>query len=158
LLVTTEDGTQYMPITRVKNQAQANALGAGVSVGSIIPIIAPPNGTDIINRLMAQAGQLDTIAFKNTWKNTSDNPNNFKLSLLPIGLYDQFANFVYGASAEAGGYPLWLTQWAGAYGRNGSLTGNNLPVNERGIESGYNAAEAGATYTLTPIDFGGPEP
>jgi len=88
----------------------------------------------MLNGLIAQAGKLnvfDVGDFRNMWRNTPDNPNNFKLSLQPASLYDQFGNFAYGATAEVVGYPLWFTQWAGAYGRNGSLTGNNLPINKQ---------------------------
>jgi hypothetical protein len=159
LVVTTSDGHQYMPITRVKNEAQAKVLG--LKVGDIIPVMAPQNGADIMSNLVAQAGKLNVfepIAFKNMWRNTSDNPNNFKISLQPTSLYDQFGNFAYGATAEVVGYPLWFTQRAGAYGRNGSLTNDNLPINQRDIASGYNAARAGGTYSVAPVDFGGPGP
>ena len=71
----------------------------------------------------------------------------------PAGLYDQFANFGYGVTAETVGYALWLTQRAGAYGRNGSLTGDNLPVNQQDIASGYNAALGGGTYSVVPVHF-----
>jgi hypothetical protein len=146
-----------MPITQVKNQAQAKILG--LPVGSIIPIMVPANAADILNNLMAQAAKLnvfDVTDFKSMWQKTPDNPNNFKLSLQPTGLYDQFGNFAYGATAEAVGYPQGFTQWAGAYGRNGSFTGNNLPINRQDIANGYNAAQSGGTYSATPVSFGGP--
>lgn len=66
VVVTTSDGRQYMPITRVKNEAQAKVLG--LKVGDIIPIMAPQNGADIMSNLVTQAGKLnvfDTSAFKN---------------------------------------------------------------------------------------------
>ena len=146
-----------MPITQVKNQAQADLLG--LKVGDTIPVIVPANGGDIMSNLMSQAGKMnvfDASDFKNMWKNTTDNPNNFKVSLQPTSLYDQFGNFAYGATASQVGYPLWFTQWAGAYGRNGSLTGDNLPINKSDIANGYNSAKTGTTYTAAPVNFGGP--
>jgi hypothetical protein len=97
VVVTTSGGTQYTPMTQVKNPAQAQKLG--LPVGTPVPIAVPP-GID---------PQAAVNQFKNSWDPTplsfyeywKDPSHNYKKT---NPMYDAYGNFSYGATGAADGF------------------------------------------------------
>jgi len=138
VLVTWLSGAQYVPMTNVKNSAQAASYGQ--PIGTSVPIAVPPT--------------MDPQAPVNFWRSTMLNgpipfayywrpggPNDYKLQ---NPMYDAFGNFEYGATGAAVGYS------------NGTLTGmgdllhrgTNNPINTQDILSGANAINSGGTLSM----------
>ena len=163
LLVTLPDGTQYMPITMVKDY-QAHTLG--LPEGSIIPIYVP-SGVDP-DALMSNFAEMSNFA-----KAASDDESAIAGSELVLAVvfrpqgkydykyndgiqYDQFGNFVFGAASALWGYPSSEIQ-AGAGKAHTIYTGpsngpyGNLPVNVQDIQSGYDAMSNGGQLSVVPV-------
>ena len=152
IVITYPNGTQFTRMTQVKGQH----IGLlGLTNGAPIPIFAPSNAPTIISNLLAQTTTRDWTAFYNMW---SAPTNDFKTFIKPVGLYDQFGNFVFGVTAEKGGYPF--IQRAGSAARGGSkwgrvwnaITDSNSDVNQHDIQSGIDAQKAGASYSVVPCN------
>lgn len=128
----------YMPITRVKNQAQANRLG--VPVGSVAPIIVPP-GQDPQGMINQWGSNIlpHPIDFANTWK--PGGPNDYKL-ISPI--YDAYGNFEYGATGTAGGFSNTTLQGMADLLHGGT----NNPINTQDIQSGGHGTRQGTWNTV----------
>jgi RHS repeat-associated protein len=146
--VTLPDGTQYVPVTYVKNQAQANALG--LPIGTLIPILVPP-GTCPQNAVnawltLAVATPPEVLypAFAAYWASPSE---NYKVAVSPI--YDAYGNFEFGATGAAAGIALNTLQTVADQLHGGT----NSSINTQDIQSGYNAIYAGGTlgtFNYTP--------
>jgi RHS repeat-associated protein len=150
LLVTSPDGTQYMPVTEVKNQAQANQLG--VPVGTIAPIIVPP-GQDPQGMINDWTGfSLGNNPYNFAWTWRPDGPNDYKNAQPPqTSIYDAYGNFEYGATGQASGNfidgSVLTTMGDISHG------GTNNPVNTQDIQSGVNTVKNGGTVSVVPVQF-----
>jgi RHS repeat-associated protein len=142
--VTLPNGTSYIPMTTVKNPAQAAAYG--LPVGTATAIATPPgaNPQGDVN-CWANAKDKGFGAFKNYW---ADPAHNYKVVNGPM--YDAYGNFEFGATGEAAGFPLWILQGAADYLHNGT----NNPINTNDINSGFNAIAAGGKLSI--IDYNPP--
>jgi RHS repeat-associated protein len=142
--VTLPNGTQYIPMTTVKNPAQAAAYG--LPVGTAAAIAVPP-GVNPQGDASCWANAKDKGfgAFKNYW---ADPARNYKVLNGPM--YDAYGNFEFGATGEAAGFPLWILQGAADYLHNW----NNNPINTNDINSGFNAVAAGGKLSI--IDYNPP--
>ncbi len=150
VIVTLPGGEQYMPMTTIKNAAQARVLGR--FIGSPVPIFVPPgvNPQAIINRWAIQSASVpstsgDSLAsFYYAFR--PGGPYDFKL-INPI--FDASGNFIYGASATSAGYPSSVVQGIPQLMKGGQ----NDPVNIYDIQSGIDAMMMGGTITVVPVDF-----
>jgi hypothetical protein len=133
----------YMPITRVKNQAQADRLG--VPVGLIAPIFVPP-GQNPQGMIDKWAGDTFThpIDFYNTWK--GGGPNDYKLTN-PI--YDAYGNFEYGATGIAAGFADNNLRGIADLLHGGT----NNPINNQDIQSGINVVNRGGVIIVVPVHY-----
>jgi RHS repeat-associated protein len=148
IVVTLPNGQWYVPMTTVKNPAQAAAYG--LPVGTATPIATPPgaNPQGEVN-CWANAKDKSFGAFKKYW---SDPARNYKVVNGPM--YDAYGNFEFGATGDAAGFPLWILQGTADYLHNW----NNNPINTNDINSGFNAIAAGGKVSIvdTEIFGGGP--
>jgi RHS repeat-associated protein len=143
VVVTLPNGSQYTPMSQVKNDAQAKALG--LPKGTPIPIAVPP-GID---------PQQAVNQFKNSWNPTGsdfyfywkDPTHNYKAGGHPQ--YDAYGNFSYGATGAADGFTCKTLQDEG----DKLHGGKNNPVNKTDINSGFDAVNKGgklSTKDYTP--------
>lgn len=143
--MTLPDGTQYMPVTTVKNQAQENQLG--VPVGTITPIFVPPgaNPQGAINDWSSNS--LSNNPYNFMVSSRQGGPNDFKL-INPI--YDAYGNFQYGATGQASGQFI-----SGMTTGMGDLLhgGTNNPINTQDIQSGANTVKNGGVIITVPVHF-----
>jgi RHS repeat-associated protein len=142
--VTLPNGTTYIPMTIVKNPAQAAAYG--LPVGAATAIATPPGANpqgDV--SCWANAKDKSFRAFKNYW---ADPAHNYKVVNGPM--YDAYGNFEFGATGAAAGFPLLILQGAADYLHNW----NNNPINTTDINSGFNAIAAGGRLSI--IDYNPP--
>jgi RHS repeat-associated protein len=104
--VTLPNGTTYIPMTTVKNPAQAAAYG--LPVGTPTAIATPPgaNPQGDVN-CWANAKDKGFGAFKSYW---SDPLHNYKVVNGPM--YDAYGNFEFGATGAAANFPLSILQAA----------------------------------------------
>jgi RHS repeat-associated protein len=154
LEVTLPGGKEYMPMTVVKNAAQAKLFG--LPVGSPIPISVPPgvNPQALVNAWRA-AGALPTgalalnVAFGEFWM--PGGSHDYKQQS-PKSKYDAFGNFEFGATGVAAGF-------TGAHLQNEATNiqkvkqrnplASNDPVNTMDIQSGIRAESRGGTLGTT---------
>lgn len=147
--VTLPDGTKYVPVTYVKNSAQAAKLG--VKVGTLVPIAVPPSvcPQNAVEYWRAAGPALDFYTrwsdFGHYW--APNGPHDFKI-INPM--YDAYGNFEFGATGVAAGFfPSTLQAIADAI--HGA---HNNPINTQDIASGIHAIQAGGT--LGTFDYPGP--
>jgi hypothetical protein len=165
LLVTLPDGTQYMPITMVKDY-QAHTLG--LPEGSIIPIYVPSEVNP--DALMSDFAKMSNFAEAASESHDESAIATSELVLAVVfrphgpfdykyndGIqYDQFGNFVFGAASALWGYSSSEIQ-AGAGKAHTIYTGpsngpyGNLPVNVQDIQSGYDAMSNGGQLSVVPV-------
>jgi hypothetical protein len=133
-----------MPMTTVKNLAQAQRLG--VFIESAVPIFVPPgqNPQATVNRWSAARGPTILTSFFSAFQ--PGGPNDFKL-ISPI--YDPYGNFIYGASGQAAGIPSWLLQGTGHLIHGGQ----NNPINVWDIQLGIDAVRMGGVISVVPVDY-----
>ena len=145
--VTLPDGTQYVPVTYVKNLAQARKLG--LPQGTLVPIaipdgVCPQKDVNLwANRRATQNMFARYGAFRDFW---ASNEHNYKL-INPI--YDAYGNFEYGATGAAAGVPLWILQGVADELHGGS----NNAINTQDVGSGFGAVASGGTlgsFEYTP--------
>jgi len=145
IVVTLPDGTQYVPMTWVKNSAQARSFG--VPQNTPVAIAVPPgvNPQSMVNTAADFADLLsDPVAFAGYWMPYG--PNDFK-RLNPM--YDAAGNFLYGATGSAAGYSD-ITLQSAADVLSILLHGQrNNPINSMDIEQGYGAISLGGTLGIT---------
>jgi RHS repeat-associated protein len=124
IIVISPSGSGHVPMTSVKNPAQAKWFG--LPVGTPVPIPVPPNvdPQSIPNYWHCTPDQ-GLIHFAQYWWPGGD--HDFKKNGHPE--YDAFGNFEYGASGAAAGYAEGIVQ-SGADAIHG---GFNNPVNEQDI-------------------------
>ena len=140
--VTLPNGTTYIPMTAVKNSAQAAAfdLPEGTPIAIAVPPGADPQG-DV--HCWAQAHNKGISAFKQYW---ADPAHNYKVVNGPM--FDAYGNFEYGATGEAAAFTIAVLQAAAAYLHPGWV---NNPINITDIRSGYDAIYGGGK--LSVIDY-----
>jgi RHS repeat-associated protein len=139
LYVIRHDGTIYVPMTAVKNSAQARGFGApiGTPVAIAVPNGVDPNGPVDYWRVDESRGLGGDLAFANYWRPGGE--HDYKL-IDPR--FDAFGNFEYGASGNVAGYQCeTLTGWGDRLHH-----GHNYPINTQDIQSGYDAIQAGGTF------------
>jgi hypothetical protein len=137
-----------MPVTIVKNQAQATQLG--VPIGSIAPIIVPagqdPQG--MINDWSTSSLSNNSAEFAITWR--PGGPNDYKSANPPSSsIYDAYGNFEYGATGAANGYSSGTLTGMG----NALHGGSNNPINTTDINSGFNAVNNGGVIITVPVHY-----
>ena len=144
VVVTLPYGTSYMPMTTVKNLAQAQRLG--VFIESAVPIFVPSgqNPQATINGWGAARGPSILTSFFSAFQ--PGGPNDFKL-ISPI--YDPYGNFIYGASGQAAGIPSSLLQGMGHLIHGGQ----NNPINVFDIQLGIDAVRMGGVISVVPVDY-----
>ena len=137
------DGTSYIPMSVVKNPAQAAAFR--LPVGAPIAIAVPPGQNPQGDVDCWKNGVVrGRDAFKQYW---SDPKHNYKAGGHPQ--YDAYGNFMFGATGASAGYWISTLQEAGEY-----LHGfNNNPINVQDIQSGYSAIANGGQITI--VDYPG---
>jgi uncharacterized protein RhaS with RHS repeats len=137
------DGTSYIPMSVVKNPAQAAAFG--FPVGTPVAIAVPPKQNPQGDVDCWKNGVVrGRDAFKRYW---SDKKHNYKVEY--GAMYDAYGNFMFGATGASAGYWISTLQEAGEY-----LHGlNNNPINVQDIQSGYSAIANGGQITI--IDYPG---
>jgi hypothetical protein len=71
--------------------------------------------------------------------------------------YDQYGNFLFGATGALWGYTSTELQAGGSavYDIVHQTTSGNLPVNQGAIQSGYNAINNGGRVTVVAVPGGG---
>ena len=160
------DGNEYtyMPVTTVKNQAQADQLG--VPIGATAPIIVPP-GQDpqgMINQWTVLGPSDNSANFAATWMPYG--PNDYKNLQPPAtSIYDAYGNFEYGATGTAAGFTgdqlqdtanLLHTGFipTGVYPGFMPVPGlNQSPQNTTDIQSGINAVQNGGVVITVPVHY-----
>ncbi len=144
--VTLPNGTTYIPMTRVKNTAQAAAYG--LPLGTPTAIATPP-GADPQGDVDQWTCTKDKGfgAFKKYWSAPS---HDYKMVNGPM--YDAYGNFEYGATGYSADFPLWILQSAAQYLHNFK----NNPINTNDINSGFNAISSGGK--LSVVDYKPPAP
>jgi RHS repeat-associated protein len=141
ILVYLPDGSFYIPLTQVKNAAQASSYG--LPIGWLTAIAVPPgvNPQAQVN-FWASTYNNGLGAFASYW--WPGGPNDYKLQ---NAMYDAYGNFAYGATGAAAGYSCnTLTGVADALHR-----GHNNPINTRDITLGYSAISRGGSLSI--IDY-----
>ncbi len=140
VVITLPNGSQYTPMTSVKNPAQSNAFG--LPIGTPIAIAVPPNVNpqQLVNNWHCTPFK-GPIPFGWFWR--PNGPNDYK-KISPM--YDAFGNFEYGATGSAAGYSSHDLQGAGNMLHNG----NNNPVNKNDIQSGSDALQGYVEKSLVP--------
>jgi RHS repeat-associated protein len=138
VVVTLPNGTQYMPETKVKNNAQAVRAGVPINTAIYISVPAEVDPQDLVEYWTEEKklGPLrDNFAnFLDFWR--PGGSHDFKL-LNP--LFDAFGNFGFGATGYSAGFSLRGLQFA-ADEAHGFL---NNPINSADILSGFNATSKG---------------
>jgi len=137
LVVTRPDGTKYTPTTRVKNAYQSKLLH--LPIGTEIPIPAPKslNPEAMVDDWTTGRMADPLLAFAWTWGATPS--NDFKRTMPPKSLFDAYGNFEYGATGAAKGFTRELIVKAPQFLK----LGQNDPVNQADLQSGYDAIQAG---------------
>ncbi len=151
VIVTLPGGEQYMPMTTVKNLAQARVLGR--FIGSPVPIFVPPgqNPQATINYWGGPTFP-GYPTFINDFMPTGTNDFKQPSKGGPnAAIYDAYGNFLYGASGTAAGIPASLLQGIG----HAFHGGQNNPVNVYDIQLGIDAINTGGTISVVPVDFTG---
>ncbi len=160
LLVTLPDGTQYIPLTKVKNDRQAQALGLPKDTCIAIPV---PDEVDPQAQLeyWREEGQLSGLFplygpfpffgnvylngyFGYYWSPETSPEHNYKT--WDSVQYDAYGNFAYGATGEAAGFSLAYLQAAASLGKL-QIPGTNHEININDINSGYVIAKLGGTLS-----------
>jgi len=143
VVIVDNNGNQSMPITYVKNQAQANQLG--VPVGTMSPIFVPP-GENPQGTVDGYRGDVfpHPLDFFNAWK--PGGPNDFKL-INPI--FDAYGNFMYGAAGTAEGFSDNHLRAVGDLVHGGS----NNDINTHDIQSGIDFANSGNKIIVVPVPY-----
>jgi len=143
VVVTFPFGGQYMPMTWVKNSAQARVLERRVF--SRVPIFVPPgqNPQATINRWAGTTYPVNLPSFGVAFR--FKGPNDFAYNVSPI--YDAYGNFLYGASGQAGGIPASVLQGMG-HATHGGL---NYPINVHDIQLGIDAAMMAGMISVVPV-------
>jgi hypothetical protein len=147
--VTLPDGTPYIPMTQVKNPAQASAFGE--PEGTCVAIPVPP-GMDPqaeVGRWLNEGQYYDPFSLNlNFGQYWGDPAQNYK-SVPGLGpMFDAYANFEYGATGAAAGFSLPYLQVAAPIGK-WQLPFTNNPINVNDIGSGYSAVQHGGTIGTT---------
>jgi RHS repeat-associated protein len=142
IVVTLPDGTQYIPMTKVKNDNQAAAFGepVGTCVAIAVPSEAnPQNDVNTWRKIGEQvdSGGLLVNMFKQFW---SAKNHNYKTWDGPM--FDAYGNFEYGATGAAAGFNLGILQLAADRYKK---VWSNDPINYKDINAGYYAITAGGT-------------
>jgi RHS repeat-associated protein len=140
VVVTLPNGTQYMPETKVKDNAQKGIVG--VRFNTPIYIAVPPqvDPQSLVNYWASQPSSWHLTTwetFKNYWR--PNGPHDYKndKSLAGPAIYDAFGNFEFGATGEAAGFHLETLQLAGDWVHRGI----NNPINQADIKSGFDAIQ-----------------
>jgi hypothetical protein len=144
------DGTQSIPMTKIKNTAQQRALGK--ARGTMIPILVPDgvNPQQIIDFWSASSTlfPLNLPAFTGAFM--PGGLYDFKLPSRGGGpIYDAFGNFLYGASGEAAGISALMLQGVGDLIHGGQ----NDPINVGDINTGIYAIRLGGMIKLINVDL-----
>jgi RHS repeat-associated protein len=145
LLVTRQDGTQYMPLTTVKNSAQERVYGVriGTNVPVAVPADADPQG-DVNSWHVLPFFEDRTTLYGNFgafWRPYG--PHDYKIR---NPMYDAYANFEYGATGAAADIPCDVLQAAAAAVH---ADGTNNIINVQDIQSGFDAIFDGGTLGVT---------
>jgi len=141
LVVTLPNGTQYTPMTTVKNSAQAAATSYGVPVGTNVPIAVPPgvNPQTMVNQWGSGSLFNGPAEFAYTWR--PNGPNDYKQQ---NPMYDAYGNFLYGATGQAAGFSSGFLQTTA----NLLHGGTNNPINTTDIQSGFDAIANGGQLSI----------
>lgn len=138
-----------MPTTTVKNDTQAQMLGAGVGTRGV-PIFVPDNqdpqaAVDQWHTNLAGPGFTRYADFYFYW---SSPDHDYKNQNLPeSSIYDAYGNFMYGATGTAAKFPESTLQ-----GMADRLHGGcNDPINTRDIQSGIDAIKNGGVIIVVPV-------
>ncbi|HZS54929.1 MAG TPA: hypothetical protein VFA65_11030, partial [Bryobacteraceae bacterium] len=149
--VTLPSGEQYVPMTTIKNLAQARVLGR--FIGSPVPIFVPPgqNPQATINYWGSPTFP-GYPTFINDFMPTGTNDFKQPSKGGPnAAIYDAYGNFLYGASGTAAGIPASLLQGMG----HAFHGGQNDPVNVYDIQLGIDVINTGGTISVVPVDLTG---
>jgi hypothetical protein len=148
VVVTPKSGAAYEPTSKVKNSAQA--LVAGVKVGTPIRIAVPPGidpqttvdqwSSGSVWSSRSALSPRTWSAFKKFW---SDPANNYKKVFGAI--YDAYGNFEFGATGAAAFFGLPALEAAADYLHGGT----NDPINRTDIASGYDGIDKGGKLSTT---------
>ena len=139
------NGTTYIPMTQVKNKAQAKIFGVpeGTPVAIAVPEECNPQGHVNQWSLLGMLGiSHDLVGFAGfglTWM-----PHGFNDYKRKKPIFDAYGNFEYGATGASANYPLWLLTSMGDIFHNGK----NYPINTQDIESGFDAISNGGTLNI----------
>ena len=137
LIVKMPDGSSYVPLTTVKNSAQAQSFGW--PVGTTVPISVPDglNPQEMVDRA-------SVFNFYSTWK---DPANDYKRQ---NAKYDAYGNFEYGATGSSAGIPCSILQYAANHTHKNNI---NNPINTRDIQSGFSAIDSGGKLSTLPNNY-----
>jgi hypothetical protein len=116
-----------------------------------VPIFVPrgQNPRGEINFWRGTGYPSNLLAFREAFQ--TGGRNDFKLPSRGGGaIYDAYANFLFGASGQAGGIPGWLLQGMA----DAIHGGHNNPINTYDIQSGIDAVMMGGTIMVLPVANG----
>lgn len=151
LVVNYPGGGGYVPLTEVKNSAQAKAFGE--PIGAFVPIAVPPGADpqDMVNSWGSGYNIFNGPAeFAWTWR--QGGPNDYKLR---NPMWDAYGNFEYGATGAAAGYSSDTLTFIGDITHPGNGF-KNYPQNTRDILSGFGAISSGGS--LSTFNYSSSQP
>jgi RHS repeat-associated protein len=149
LVVTLPTGQQQCPQTVVKNSRQAKELG--IPVGTTIPILVPPGADpqgDVSTWSLDGPFLPNSADFARFW--WPHGPHDYKWTVNPI--YDQYANWEYGATGAATGFSSSYLQTMADLAHVQTVSdllhgGQNDPINTEDISAGFDAITNGDTLS-----------
>jgi hypothetical protein len=144
-VVTLPNGTSYVPMTAVKNPAQAAPSSYGLPVGTPVPIAVPigENPQNIVNwsSSLGIGGILFVYRPGGGLDFKQRNP-----------MFDALGNFLFGATGAKHGSSCSEMTW---FGDKAHASGVNDPINTFDIQSGFNALARGGVLSVVDTESPG---
>jgi RHS repeat-associated protein len=155
VVVTMPNGTQYLPETKVKDNAQVNTAGVPINTPIYIAVPQGINPQNVVNTFKSENWLNPSFIehFDQFWSNPA---NDYKTKYGAI--YDAFGNFEYGATGAEMGLPLSILQGEANHLSKKKHGIPNVPINVADINSGYNAISGGGKLGTKMMQLIPPSP